>query len=854
MPLPELDSRTIIYELCRRSSDDIQISQSHKPLDIDHNDQCEYDPDSDPSGPNNNVVAYSPALTSALACNTATYTLGNTAQAKATCFYLVKYITKDATALTNSLSCLMEAKQCIEQYPSRSEDTGTQTRTAMHLITRTLNNLSAKMEISAAMASASLLGLPATVSSHDFWYVFIWPAVKAAKQSQHENNIAVDIDNDNNITSDLEHDNLQNNKNVSDVLLEGQDSLFDDIEIEVDEPTVGEIHFNKHGHVTIVPQHIHYQFRGEELKDFCLYDYAGCVTVAKKKSKLNSNSDVEQNDDTYEECDDLTPAMHGRHKNKKFPFNARHPLFDTHEQRLRSKQFVPILAGAPPPIYPGVPNMSNLWKSAAKQYAEYMLCAFVPWDLETMAPPMFLTWENFCTWADQHTQKTENTSANHFIENCRFNIVQNISRNMRVSSEQKKLIVQWRSRSATEWRGQPGEPKQFTNLDKDSNVNESCIAADEEMEQFIEQLRREHGADISHVNSRVQNQQTYETATLALLSGVFDNNFSEHFSTNISKPSYITPILDCSQHEINEVLQKNFEPDSIQSPSDLSLLRGQENIPVQQIDQPCIINVSPSSHLNDEQNNALIEVLSWLADKQHHDTDPVHALPPEQLLMLICGAPGVGKSFFGRELISCIDIKIILCAAPTGIAASELFKGRTLHDLLGFPTTSARPKILPPLRLDRAALLSARLQNIHILLIDEISMVDDLFFSWIDQRLQQLLHNTASFGGLGIIAMGDFLQLPPVIGTSLFKAALNGTTPGGLLFRKLKLYTFEEQMRAAEDTIHTANINSFRTNSNPVTTNFLSTLQPLTAADVIEDSSWRQAPIVVTSNSERMAI
>jgi len=63
-------------------------------------------------------------------------------------------------------------------------NTGTQLRTAMHLITRTLNNLSAKMEISAAMAAASLLGLPATVFIHNFWYVFIWPAITAAKSTK----------------------------------------------------------------------------------------------------------------------------------------------------------------------------------------------------------------------------------------------------------------------------------------------------------------------------------------------------------------------------------------------------------------------------------------------------------------------------------------------------------------------------------------------------------------------------------------------------------------------------------------------------------------------------------------------
>jgi len=68
-----------------------------------------------------------------------------------------------------------------------------------------------------------------------------------------------------------------------------------------------------------------------------------------------------------------------------------------------------------------------------------------------------------------------------------------------------------------------------------------------------------------------------------------------------------------------------------------------------------------------------------------------HISAPEQLLVFIHGGPGVGKSFFALELISYIDSNTICCAAPTGIAASELYKGRTLHDLLGLPTTVARP-------------------------------------------------------------------------------------------------------------------------------------------------------------------
>jgi len=196
---------------------------------------------------------------------------------------------------------------------------------------------------------------------------------------------------------------------------------------------------------------------------------------------------------------------------------------------------------------------------------------------------------------------------------------------------------------------------------------------------------------------------------------------------------------------------------------------------------------------------------------------PTHFPAHDQLLLFINGGPGVGKSYFAHELVASIDSSMICCVAPTGIAASQLFKGRTLHDLLGLPISTSSSKVLPQLRLDKAAQLTVRLHNVRLLLIDELSMVDHLLFSWVDQRLQQLLHKTLPFGGLGIILMGDMLQLSPVCGSTLYKSALKGSSPGGLLFQRFELYTFQEKMRAATDTAHTYYIYSFRNLAHPVT-------------------------------------
>ena len=66
--------------------------------------------------------------------------------------------------------------------------------------------------------------------------------------------------------------------------------------------------------------------------------------------------------------------------------------------------------------------------------------------------------------------------------------------------------------------------------------------------------------------------------------------------------------------------------------------------------------------------------------------------------------------------------------------------------------------------------LRAKLGNLEILIIDEISMVDHRLLSYIHGRLRQIKQpgdNTA-FAKVCIIAVGDFYQLPPVKGSALY--------------------------------------------------------------------------------------
>ena len=101
-------------------------------------------------------------------------------------------------------------------------------------------------------------------------------------------------------------------------------------------------------------------------------------------------------------------------------------------------------------------------------------------------------------------------------------------------------------------------------------------------------------------------------------------------------------------------------------------------------------------------------------------------------------------------------------AAPTGMAAF-LIGGRTLHILLKLPLRAGRA-----LTRDSLKRLQQSLNDVDHLIIDELSMVSQSQFAWVDRRLRQATGRTDEvFGGICVIMTGDPGQLPPVCGRAL---------------------------------------------------------------------------------------
>ena len=162
-----------------------------------------------------------------------------------------------------------------------------------------------------------------------------------------------------------------------------------------------------------------------------------------------------------------------------------------------------------------------------------------------------------------------------------------------------------------------------------------------------------------------------------------------------------------------------------------------------------------------------------------HDQQTVDGLHPPPLRLNIDGRGGSGKSY-AIKLISAHLYKravqqarpdaenIVIRSAPTGVAANGI-QGTTLHSLLRLPVGIVAFEPLSPPDLAAA---QARLQPLKYLVIDEKSMISLKTMGFIDNRLRQIFpRSNEPFGGVSILLMGDFYQLPPVRGKPLYSPA-----------------------------------------------------------------------------------
>ena len=129
----------------------------------------------------------------------------------------------------------------------------------------------------------------------------------------------------------------------------------------------------------------------------------------------------------------------------------------------------------------------------------------------------------------------------------------------------------------------------------------------------------------------------------------------------------------------------------------------------------------------------------------------------------LTGGGGVGKTYTINKMRDMAKVKKIAMTALTGLASMHV-GGSTIHKFSGMGGWNHRGHIRAIKRLDDWCKVVERINSFDIVVIDEISMMRSDQFDLLNLIFKHATGDFESpFGGKQIIAVGDFLQLPPVV-------------------------------------------------------------------------------------------
>eukprot|EP00537_Pseudo-nitzschia_pungens_P009296 CAMPEP_0172380344 /NCGR_PEP_ID=MMETSP1060-20121228/70389_1 /TAXON_ID=37318 /ORGANISM="Pseudo-nitzschia pungens, Strain cf. cingulata" /LENGTH=1087 /DNA_ID=CAMNT_0013108097 /DNA_START=268 /DNA_END=3533 /DNA_ORIENTATION=- len=140
--------------------------------------------------------------------------------------------------------------------------------------------------------------------------------------------------------------------------------------------------------------------------------------------------------------------------------------------------------------------------------------------------------------------------------------------------------------------------------------------------------------------------------------------------------------------------------------------------------------------------------------------------------VFVTGSAGTGKSHLLKYVVETLKsrgmyesggTRVAVCA-PTGVAAL-IVGGSTLHSFFGIGLGTGTPaSILKKVRDNFSA--EERIDETDVLVIDECSMMSSKLMETLDMVSRKIrkggLYRDVPFGGMQVIAFGDFFQLPPV--------------------------------------------------------------------------------------------
>jgi hypothetical protein len=382
--------------------------------------------------------------------------------------------------------------------------------------------------------------------------------------------------------------------------------------------SAGEL-YHVNGAFISIPSHIHYAYRGPLLQTLSFYEYCPMISVMPKTDGITTNG--------------------------RYPFDQRHPLYATHVQMQQSALAVPILAGQQPPLLLTTVDFTKRdWLKRGRVCAEYYLTLMVPWDLRTLCPQVErLDYECFRDICFQWRHPTAS-----FIQRCRFAAINNMAQAVSSSAQKRKTLNIWRARSATKWNDQNAMREAVREEALDLDIQNADPDLDPDFS--IEALVRALNTYTTGLTPGKRQALDYMAHQATFLQGVFEGPmdvYRQRVGHNDLRAVHAQPVISALTASMVSDIKRAITTCHAEEEEDFP---ADEDMPGQYTP----LDLSPDPGLGHDQNRAFTSVLQ-------HVQDTVDMKNPDQLLLIIHGGPGVGKSTFSRALVKRLTHQTLIC-------------------------------------------------------------------------------------------------------------------------------------------------------------------------------------------------
>jgi hypothetical protein len=685
-------------------------------------------------------------------CNTDITSLRSGTAIKGVLFYVSNYVTKPAlkthVIFETVRSMFLKNSDIIASSDSRKNK-------ARQLMTKIVNSLSAKLEIGSPMASMYLLGNPDHYTNFNFVPVYWQSFVREARSSWEQTNTQIQ----NMVNVHSENAKSNGDRSDSDALncnfmTQKLGTTAPEQEIEGSDYPEKLMIFKRNGQVIgFSPVH-DYIYRPAKCQSMCLYDWFSTCQREKIPARKAKKSSTESTEETVTNVDEehgsgsVDESANGDTnvetepvKSKLLPFLSEHPLAGTHGVRCLKKARIPNFVGNTLPRHD---------QGDREYYCSTMLTLFKPWRSGLDLRHQSNSWDE--------------AFLSHKFSTRQLEVMKNMNIRYECLDAQDDFHAQMKKGSTAmpSWADSESAPKIFDDLDQmaiDDAINIPTTLDDFSISPIkgkSEQARTNLMTDIRRM--------------LVCLGWTNQNAGLLPEGLNLS-PDPIPPqapalwkaTVSQKRAEILEERARNlpakansgteplssssFVPNDVRIVNKSYLSRSFSSKEWQQTTN----DVSKQFQLNEEQDRAFRIVANHACTT---DSD--------QLKMNIAGMAGTGKSQVLKALVQFFKLRKeshrFIIVAPTGSAAA-LLQGSTYHSVFGINSDS---KHISGIQL---AQVKERLEGVHYIFLDEVSMLSCRDMYLINKRLASVMNNhDAPFGGLNFIFAGDFAQLPPVIG------------------------------------------------------------------------------------------